>query len=214
MDSREFLSDRAPLYALLARLFSYPLDVDSLTAVTRLSLDDDAIEPTLGAALAQMKAALSGDWPATLEALNREATRLFEGPGQPVAPPFGSFYLNGRRLMGPEAIEVRQAYLAAQLLPDLDGHLPPDHLSLELGFLASLAQGAVPNVAAFRKFLVKHVLNWLPKWRADVQAAKAHPFFIGLASFTQAVLEADRNWLTDNDCLLAPETIGALEDVK
>jgi TorA maturation chaperone TorD len=213
MDSRELLSDRAPLYALLARLFTYPLEADALTAVTRLSLDDDAIESSLSAALAQMKAALLGG-PSVVETLNREATRLFEGPGQPVAPPFGSFYLNGRRLMGPEAVDVRQAYLAAQLLPDRDGGLPPDHLSLELGFLAALAQGGSPNVTTFREFLAKHMLNWLPKWRADVQAAQAHPFFAGLAAFTQAALEADRDWLSDNDSLLAPEMAGALEDVK
>lgn len=214
MDSREFLSDRAPLYALLARLFSYPLAADVLTAVTRLALDDEVLEPGLSAALTQMKVALSGDWSATLETLNREATRLFEGPGQPVAPPFGSFYLNGRRLMGPEAIAVRQAYLATQLLPNLDGHLPPDHLSLELGFLAALAQGGPSNALAFREFLAEHVLNWLPKWRADVQAAKAHPFFIGLVAFTLGVLTADRNWLIDNDSLFAPELCGAVEDVR
>lgn len=215
MDSPRSLELRASLYALLSRLFTYPLDAEVLTRVAGLSLDDDVLEAptTPSAALAEMQSALAeaGDQSELVETLNREATRLFEGPGQPAAPPFGSFYLDGRQLMGPEALAVRRSYLAAGLLPDQAIHSPPDHLALELGFMAALARaGSREALAASRGFLVGHLLNWIPLWRADVLAARPHPFFEGLSIFVQAVLEADLALLAADearsiDPVLAPK---------
>lgn len=201
MDSMQPLEVRVSLYTLLSRLLTYPLDAEVLTRVAGLSIEDDAFEAgaALGAALTQMWSALAeaGNPSNLVETLNCEATRLFEGPGQPAAPPFGSYYLNGRQLMGPEAVAVQQAYLAAQLLPDQAMCLPPDHLALELGFMAALAKSDSRNaLAASRDFLAGHLLNWIPGWRADVLAAKPHAFFDGLAAFTQAALEADLHWLS------------------
>ncbi len=90
MNTEHSLFERAAIYALLARMFSYPLTTDELEAVAGLSVDESSGEASaLGAPLAQMQAAMSLDYPVLVETLNREATRLFEGPGQPVAPPFG-----------------------------------------------------------------------------------------------------------------------------
>jgi TorA maturation chaperone TorD len=211
MNTEHSLFERAAIYALLARMFSYPLTTDELEAVAGLSVDESSGEASaLGAPLAQMQAAMSLDYPVLVETLNREATRLFEGPGQPVAPPFGSFYLNERRLMGPEAVDVRRAYLAAQLLPDQGGLMPPDHIALELGFIAALAGSESPEaLASARDFLVQHLLSWIPMWCDDVARAKPHPFYSGLVALTQAALASDLVWLNGTFTELAPEVVGA-----
>jgi putative dimethyl sulfoxide reductase chaperone len=194
------LDARAALYGLLSRLYTYPLDTDVLGQVLALRVEgEEYIPQTLDA----MKLALGGraNAEALVEELNLEATRLFEGPGRPAAPPFGSYYLNEGRLMGPEAIAVRGAYLAERLLPQ-ESRVPPDHLLLELGFMAALARlaqdkNAEEPLLASRRFLAEHILTWLPYWRHDVEVAEPHPFYTRLGDFTIAVLERDLEWLDD-----------------
>ena len=196
MDESDFLRARAAMYDLLARLYTYPLDSPALNAVTALSIDNAT--GALSDALAVMQARITAapDRGAFVEALNVQATRLFEGPGQPAAPPFASFYLNDGQLMGHAALAVRRAYLARNVRPHDDGHIPPDHLALELGFMALMArEDTARGLTDSAVFLREHLLTWVPRWGAAVVAASAHPFFVGLANLTCAVLESDAQWL-------------------
>ncbi len=112
--------------------------------------------------------------------------------------------------MGSEAVDVRRAYLAAQLLPDQGGLMPPDHIALELGFIAALAGSESPEaLASARDFLVQHLLSWIPMWCDDVARAKPHPFYAGLVALTQAALASDLVWLNGTFTELAPEVVGA-----
>lgn len=114
--------------------------------------------------------------------------------------------------MGPEASAVRKAYLDAEMLPEQNKHLPPDHIALELGFMSALAQAdtkAARDTA--REFLNNHLLTWVPRWRHDVLAAKPHTFYRGLVNLTLASLEADQHWLGEIQHEIAPESSGALE---
>ncbi|MCL4533873.1 MAG: molecular chaperone TorD family protein [Bacteroidetes bacterium] len=201
----ESLQRRALLYGLLARLYSYPLDRQVLSAVAALSLQD--APPELEEPLTRMaEAAAVLSTGVGVQAVNVEATRLFEGPGKPVAPPYASYYLHGR-LMGPPAVAASQFYLSHDATPDSDGIVPPDHLSLELGFLAYLAARAEQAAArdgadeakaahrASRQFLEEHVLSWIPPFTEDVVRGADSAFFTGLARFTLVVLEWDYRWL-------------------
>lgn len=198
--------DRALLYTLLSRLVTYPVTSELLRLVSELETPD-ANGAEVAGELRRMQDAIRdlGGPDSASEALNVEATRLLEGPGQPLAPPFGSFYLSGGTLMGPEATAVRQTYLDVGLLPDPSVQLPPDHLSLELGFLAGLARRAAdgsgadvtPVRDAWRRFIANHLGPWLPRWQADLGRAGAHPFYQGLAGFISGILEADLAWLDD-----------------
>ncbi|MBA3875880.1 MAG: hypothetical protein C0498_02920 [Anaerolinea sp.] len=199
--------DRTLLYAVLSRLVSYPVTTDLLRQVVELDVSGPAGRDAAGE-LRRMQDAISalGGADAAIEVLNREATRLFEGPGQPLAPPFGSFYLSGGTLMGPEAAAVRGAYLDAGFLPDPSVHLPPDHLSLELGFLGVLAgrAGDGPDAQmesarqAWWGFIAVHLAPWLSLWQADLSRAEAHAFYLGAAGFISEILEADLAWLDEH----------------
>ncbi|MCL4395130.1 MAG: molecular chaperone TorD family protein [Chloroflexi bacterium] len=196
MNESDFLRARAAMYELLARLHTYPLDGAALNAVTALSLDNAPTALSDALAVMQARIAAAPDRDAFVEALNVQATRLFEGPGQPAAPPFASFYLNGGKLMGAAALAARRAYLARNVRPNADGRIPPDHLALELGFMAFLArEDAGRGLADSAVFLREHLLTWVPRWSAAVVAASAHPFFVGLANLTRAMLESDARWL-------------------
>ena len=202
----EALEKRTLLYGLMCRLYTYPLTEQLVDVVAGLQLED--APAGLVEAFGQMREVAASAAATGTDALNVEATRLFEGPGRPVAPPYASYYLHGR-LMGPAAIAAHQFYLAHGALPDAGAKLPPDHLALELGFMAHLAarsQEAAAsgnpgesweNTLASREFLEEHLLTWIPRFTEDVVRAADGPFFVGLARFTPAVLEWDRQWLEE-----------------
>lgn len=198
MMDQQLLPERVGLYSLLRALYTYPLTETVLNAVSQLQVMPDS---PLAAGLLQMQSALrtNGQPAATLDELNIEMTRLLEGPGLTPAPPYASYYLNNGQLMGPTAVAARQVYLQWQAVPTGETRLPDDHIALELGFMAHLAQLAVEGdktaLTASRDFLRQHLLPWLPRF-CDTLVKSSHIlFFTGLAHLTQAAVQADLAWL-------------------
>ncbi len=192
--TEQTLAERAGLYSLLHAFYTYPLTESLLADVAGLSLP---AESPLFDGLVQMQ---TGQLSA--ETLNVEMTRLLEGPGRTPAPPYASYYLNDRQLMGPPATMARQTYLEWQIYPEGDQYIPDDHLALELGFMAYLAQLALSSepdrnkalVASYR-FLVDQIVPWLPHFSRALTQATEEPFFVGLVRFTQAAIQSDLEWL-------------------
>jgi TorA maturation chaperone TorD len=202
------LKEREGLYSLLRALFSYPLTETVLGAVASLALEPGSpMAPGLRQLQQRIREAVDGR--ALVEALNVEMSRLMEGPGRVPAPPFASFYLHGERLMGPAAAAARRFYLQWSAMPDTEWRIPPDHIALELGFLAYLARRAAEAthdaerwriLQASREFLRRHVLPWLPRFCEALASSTTDPFFIGLAAFTHEAVRLDLEWL---DAVLA-----------
>ncbi len=111
-----------------------------------------------------------------LPELEDDFTRLFVGPGCPLAPPWESYYVSRDHLLFQEqTLAVRQAYRHSGFEVSQRGCEPEDSLSLELSFLAELcgrcsdtsydgSQGVKSDVTeALRQFLASHVLQWVPR---------------------------------------------------
>lgn len=102
-----------------------------------------------------------------------EYGRLFLGPGTLLCPPYGSIYLDGT-VMGPSTLDVVRRYRDEGLKADASWKEPPDHIALELGFMARLsaahsrAADASETVEAARllriqsDFLRDHLDRWGP----------------------------------------------------
>ncbi len=192
--TQEMLAERVGLYSLLRALYTYPLTESLLKEVAGLTLPPTS---PLRDDLAKMQSSRNAD------ALNLEMTRLLEGPGRTPAPPYASFYLHDKQLMGPAAIRARNTYLTWQAWPDSGERLPADHLALELGFMAYLADLAMSSesdrpkaLAASYAFLAEQIIPWLPRFVQSMLQATDVPFFIGLAGFTQTAVQFDLEWLT------------------
>lgn len=70
------------------------------------------------------------------EELAVEFAKLFVGPFELRAPPYGSVYLDeGRRLMGDSTLQVIEFYRDAGLVLDEEFKELPDHIAAELEFL-------------------------------------------------------------------------------
>jgi len=202
MTINSILDTRRGLYHLLTALYRYPLHLKTLMALVSLDVVD--ADP-LASSLHDLQQTLPTPDAFVLERLNIEMTRLMEGPGQTPASPYASYYLNNKQLMGPAAQAVRRAYLEWQAVPQQAFTIPPDHISLEMGFMAFLADHAVgvqedvllDILRASFSFLREHLLPWLPRFCADLETNSREPFFAALARFTLQVTEADRIWIED-----------------
>ena len=191
--AQEIAGERRALYLLLARVFAREPDGPFLESLKSSGLRAEMERRGFG-------------WEGDAETLAVEYTRLFIGPG-PHASLYGS--VNSERpgdegrLWGDSTVKVKQTIEAAGLsfVPGYGGI--PDHLAVELEFLARVAEAqdradaeedaaTAAALGAFRRgFIHDHVLNWLPAFAEKVGELNPHPFYSGFVRFCREWIESD-----------------------
>ncbi|MFC2030760.1 molecular chaperone TorD family protein [Chloroflexota bacterium] len=142
--------------------------------------------------------------------LESEFTRLFLGPGRPVAHPYESVYLE-KRTMGESTLDVRRRLTDEGLTPG--SRILPDHVSVELSFMAhltsreALAWGggrdheAKHYLELQESFMRDHLTAWLPQFCHRVLAGRPIAAYAELAQVTESFVAADttrvREWVGD-----------------
>jgi TorA maturation chaperone TorD len=131
-----------------------------------------------------------------LEELLWEYTRLFIGPYKLPCPPWESVYTSPKKLMMQEAADqVMAIYREAGLAVNTDDVLP-DHIGVELNFLAVLLQKT--RVQTDQKdhyadmpgrFLAEHLSRWVPEFTGDMENAAETPLYKAVAKATRNILE-------------------------
>ena len=153
------------------------------------------IDPELAAHARQLGAAFQAQ---DIQTLLVDYTRLFLGPIQPLANPYGSSWLNTpvqtQENLPPPVLEL---YLAGGFEIDEDFRELPDHVAVELEFLYLLtfnrnyadAAGNAAEAAATellqRRFLSEHLGAWIGPFAASVKAGAETDFYRELADFTE-----------------------------
>lgn len=209
------LRERALTYSFLARVFSdEEVGADFLAA-----LRDEV--PATGTELDAFAASLAG---ADLEAVRAElaadhAALLLGMSPRPVSP-YESVHTSTEHLMMQGARDqVVAAYAAAGFAKAGEYHVPEDHVSLELDFMAAVGMraaravedvlaGATPDsgdadpladaerdMNAQLDFLEKHLLAWLPGFCDLVEGRAATQFYRGAAQMLRAFLDQERDYL-------------------
>jgi TorA maturation chaperone TorD len=142
------------------------------------------------------------DTDASPRELEAEHTALFVLPSGVI--PHEAFYLDReQRLGGRVTIAVEQFYRRAGI-PLSNGCIEmPDHLGLELEFMAALCkleaeleaagdrEGRGQCVAAQRAFLEEHLSRWAPRCCEQVIAQTGLRFYQALAAYTTEFLRAE-----------------------
>lgn len=134
--------------------------------------------------------------------LRLEYGRLFLGPGTLLCPPYGSMYLDGA-VMGPSTLDVVRRYRGEGLKADASWREPPDHIAVELGFMARLsaaycqATDAGEDVGASRllriqaEFLRDHLGRWGPLFSERLGLATSRHVYRFLSGFLPHWLSLD-----------------------
>ena len=192
-------SARSLMYWLLADLF---LNCPDEALIDRLRRDlaqagdcSEAIEQ-----LSALRETLPNE-AADISELPVEYTRLFGALSahHSPRPPYESVHSSRAA-----AETVAHFYVEAGLVPK-EPCAPPDHLGVELRFMAllchseaaALSTGEWAEAAAFSRrqqsFLDQHLLQWVPRYLDALQADARHPFYRSLATVTATVLDQDRD---------------------
>jgi TorA maturation chaperone TorD len=128
------------------------------------------------------------------EDLAVEYARLFVGPYELKAPPYGSVYLDGeRRVMGNSTMEVIRLYEEAGLVMDKDFKELPDHIAVELEFMYYLIHKEVEALEKSEKdkalvigetrnhFFNRFLSPWVPAFCKKMKESTDNLFYIALA---------------------------------
>ncbi len=128
------------------------------------------------------------------EDLAVEYARLFVGPFELKAPPYGSVYLDGgRRVMGDSTIEVVRIYEKAGMVMDKDFKELPDHIAVELEFMyyliykemEALEKSEKDKALAFGEirnhFFNRFLSPWIPPFCEKIKEKTDNHFYIALA---------------------------------
>ena len=139
---------------------------------------------------------------ATEEELHIEYARLFVGPHQLPAPPYGSVYLGvGRGVMGESTLQVLDFYGEEGVDIDGDFHELPDHISAELEFVYLLITRQLAALEADRweeareyeqkqrRFLENLLVPWVGPFCQAIVKSTRSPYFESLAHCLQEFVE-------------------------
>ncbi len=168
------------------------------------------LDPEMADAAGRMLAAFQEQ---SLDELLKEYSRLFIGPFQLEAPPFGSVYLESEgRLMGQSTAEVKRIYQECGLDISPDFQSPPDHVAAELEFVAYLGWQEKGSQDQEQKrfyqeqrtlFVHRHIGHWFPLLAENIEKHTILAFYLELSRLTRQLLElaqADLGaWCVTND---------------
>jgi len=143
-----------------------------------------------------------------VDELEVEYNRLFVGPGAPRVYPYESLYRGSMSLvMGPSAGEVLQAYRRNGLAINTAFKDLPDHIAVELEFMARLcceearagSAGRVDLALRLkqeqRSFLYVHLASWLPAMCERVLRETTSTIYRGFAEIAAIFVGWDRERL-------------------
>lgn len=150
----------------------------------------------------------AGDRERSLPALKKEYERLFDPyRGKAVSlvestyKPWANdkkcgmvFAASAGLVMGDSAIHLLEVYREASLEVPETFRSTPDHLVLELEFLALLYRGGTPEQS--RRFITDH-LDWIPNLREEMGRARAKPFYRRAIELIDIFLQSERNHTKD-----------------
>ncbi len=133
-----------------------------------------------------------------LEDLLWEYTRLFIGPYKLPCPPWESVYTSSKTLLMQEACdEVKSTYGEIGLTVN-NPDIMPDHIGIELNFLALLYEKMESNhekrlyyMAMAKRFLHEHLRKWILQFTVDMEKAAGTFFYRTLAQVTKNFILAE-----------------------
>jgi len=164
--------------------------------------------------------------PADLEI---DYARLFMGPFNLLAPPYGSVYLeNERRVMGASTADVQKRYQTAGLDVATGFKDAPDHIAAELEFMHFLIfktmeaanQGDVNRVDTClltqQSFLEVHLGAWVVEFVGNVVDNAKTSFYRNLGRATEAFIKDDYHIISSvlTSWSSNPEKSGEIESVS
>jgi len=191
-DNASRVSRRVGSYRLLAD-FYYPPD-ENLLEKLRTAGEWD------GGRFSSLVQYIEGE--EQIKSLAVDAAKLFIGPFELLAPPYGSVYLeNSRVVMGESTIDAEKTYKDEGL--NLELKEAPDHITVELEFMSylnfqqleALKASDTETAEGYRNrqlsFLNNHLSRWIFQFAEKVETFSHTEFYKRVAELTGEYIKED-----------------------
>jgi TorA maturation chaperone TorD len=144
-----------------------------------------------------------------METLQLDYSRLFLGPFEIPAKPYGSVYLDGEKIvMGDSTMRALDLYREGGFEVNSDFQEMPDHIAVELEFLYLLsfrqAQALEEDsderhrlLELKKKFLEEHPGRWIGSLAEAMRQNSGTAFYKGLADLTEQIILENMQELTE-----------------
>ncbi|HBC97400.1 MAG TPA: molecular chaperone TorD [Clostridium sp.] len=204
--------NRENLYRFLGRLYKSEVDKTLFMQMKNMSFPVKCCESELSEGYQILKKYLDNHDSNSLTDLAVDYAKVFLAAGMAegsAAFPYESVYTSKKKIVMQEARDQVMVIYAAKGLKKSVKNLNffEDHISLELEFMAFLCQEAQhtsdihgepdfsPYVKEQMDFLNKHLLNWVPRFCADIEKYAGTEFYKGIGKITNGYLHLDRTIL-------------------
>jgi TorA maturation chaperone TorD len=207
------ISNRENLYRFLGRIYKVEIDQALLDQMKVMSFPSECGEAELSEGYRMLADYLRRPGLDPLTDLAVDYAKVFLGAGiseGDVAYPFESVYTSKERLIMQEARDQVLAVYRAKGLDKAETlDYPEDHIALELEFMVHLCEEtrhaldaqdwpAVSNCIQEQKdFLTQHLLNWVPRFCADVEKCADTELYKAVGKVTNGYLHMEQAILED-----------------
>lgn len=187
----EDLTQTANAYKLLSLLYGPPTNgLDEILTFLEKTLMK--LKPDLISKVSEMKTLSNSEL--QLKDLSVDYAKLFVGPFDLLAPPYGSVYLDGqRRVMGESTMKVLEFYRNEGLHISEEFKQPPDHIITEFEFMYYLVAQYIETgderwLIKKDEFFNKYLSPWINDFIFRVQENAKTTFYKYLAQLTLGLL--------------------------
>ena len=205
INMKELAEHRSNIYGLLATIYRREMTSDLLNQIK---------DPSMLGVLSNLGIELNNGFlekpeHQMLEDLAVEYARLFIGPGKHISPHESVHHKrdDGQwgQLWGPSTAEVKKIIESAGLSYQSEYTGLPDHISVELEFMqqVTLAEEkawedgdkdqALACLENEKKFIEKHLAEWIPDFCDKVINGAESPFYRVMAELTKKFIEFEKN---------------------
>ncbi len=204
-DKADEANHRSHIYGLLAMIFGQEVTSDFLRRIK----DPQFLGVLSGLGIEFQSDFLEKPAEVLLEDLAVEYARLFLGPGQHISPHESVHHQieEGKwgQLWGDSTVEVKKFIETTGLEYQTDYKGLPDHISVELEFMQQLTlreeqaweeedtDGAAYCRKIEEKFIIEHLMPWVPEFCDKIMQEAELPFYRDLAALTRNFIEFEKD---------------------
>ena len=209
-EERAIASYRMGIYRIISKAFLYEPTSDELRELVCLAKAGVGCscresEQEFLSAFASFE---TNDYDALRTQVASEYAELFVGPRPPLAPLYGSVYLDlHERLFTDTTMKVRARYETCGLQAKQRNHVPEDHIGLELEFLAWLCEEEIAALKDDNSALVKLILDeqrsflsafvagWLHTFAIKIEDSQCSDYYTMWSRFADGFVREDMSYL-------------------
>jgi len=182
---------RPQFYYLASGLFNQP-DAERIATLHQLVTDilaKNTLDNAFHTSLKQLETVLHYD-----DDMQPEYSRLFVLATPRVeAQPFGSYWLEeNKQLMGETTVEIKKMMAEYGIVVTEQSGFLPDHITIELEFMAFLVNSHNDISQSHRSILLKkHLSCWIPPFLETLRQQHPSPFYVASSDFLTLLLKWD-----------------------